>query len=51
MTKVIYNCEGTAIGETVDGKVNWYYSDGKFGGERGGHYMSTYEFLSYNHLL
>lgn len=51
MTEVIYNYEGKAIGEKVDGKVNWYYSDGKAGGENGGHYMSTYEFLSYNHLI
>lgn len=50
MTRIIYNCEGKAIGEIVDGKTNWYYSDGRHGGERGGHYMGTMEFLEYNNI-
>ena len=51
MTTTIYNYEGKAIGENVDGKINWYYSDGKWGGSHGGHYMSTFEFLKFNNLL
>lgn len=51
MTQVIYNGEGKPIGEMVDGHVNWYYSDGPAGGENGGHYMDTYEFLKFNNLL
>lgn len=51
MTRTIYNYEGKPIGENVDGKINWYYSDGKHGGERGGRYMDTMEFLKYNGLL
>ena len=37
--------------ETITGKINWYYSDGKWGGSHGGHYMSTFEFLKFNNLL
>lgn len=51
MTQTIYNYEGKAIGENVDGKTNWYYSDGAAGGDNGGHYMNTMEFLRYNNLL
>lgn len=51
MTEIIYNYEGKPIGENVDGKINWYYSDGPAGGDDGGHYMDTMEFLEYNHLL
>lgn len=51
MTRTIYNYEGKPIGENVDGKINWYYSDGKHGGDRGGHYMDTMEFLKFNGLL
>lgn len=51
MTQTIYNHEGLAIGENVDGKINWYYSDGPAGGSKGGHYMGTMEFLRYNNLL
>lgn len=51
MAQTIYNHEGKAIGENVDGKINWYYSDGEAGGENGGHYMNTYEFLKYNGLM
>lgn len=51
MTRLIYGYEGRVIGEEVDGKINWYYSDGEAGGENGGHYMDTYEFLRFNGLL
>lgn len=51
MVTTIYNEEGLAIGENVDGRVNWYYSDGSAGGRNGGHYMGTMEFLTYNGLI
>lgn len=51
MAQIIYGYEGKPIGENVDGKINWFYSDGKWGGEHGGHYMGTYEFLKFNHLM
>jgi len=51
MTTTIYNDEGKAIGENVDGKINWYYSDGAAGGTKGGHYLDTIEFLKFNHLI
>lgn len=51
MARVITNYEGKPIGEIEDGKTNWYYSDGAAGGDNGGHYMDTMEFLQYNHLM
>lgn len=51
MTRTIYGYEGRAIGEEVDGKINWYYSDGAAGGTKGGHYMGTMEFLRYNNIM
>lgn len=50
MTTTIYNYEGKPIGENVNGKINWYYSDGSAGGDAGGHYMDTIEFLEYNNI-
>lgn len=50
MTKTIYNYEGKPIGEEVNGKINWYYSDGEAGGDNGGHYMGTVEFMEFNKI-
>lgn len=51
MVKLIYNYEGTPIGEESEGRICWYYSDGSAGGENGGHEMGTVEFLEFNGLL
>ena len=51
MVETIYNYKGKVIGENVDGKINWYYSDGSAGGDNGGHYMDTMEFLRFNGLI
>ena len=46
------SCKDTGkFGASIAGKINWDFSDGKWGGSHGGHYMSTFEFLKFNNLL